>query len=330
MTERPLLVTGMARSGGSWVSRMLVAGGGLVHVNEPFNRRHPPGLSPGILNIPPPVAYQFVGPHNEAAHMAGFSDMLALRYRLSAELRANRSPYDLAKMARYLVAFNAGRARGWRPLVDDPYLVFSAPWMAERFRSQVVVLVRHPAGIVSSCKRIGTRWRDNLPAIAGQPELIETYLRDFEDEIERVASAPFEPIEQACLLYRLIHAAIAEQAAAHPEFVVVRYEDMAADPEAGFRDLYARLGLTYTDRAARAVEAGCQADAGQRARPWARVGFSKTAFQPMDSRANAYAWRTRLSPEEIETVLRSTRDVAGRFYSQAELTGPAPVTTGSQ
>src|SRR5437588_4120696 len=92
----PILVTGMHRSGGSWVAKMIEGGGGVVHVNEPFNRRHPPGLTPGILHVPPPLAYQHVGAHNEAEHLDGFRNMLELRYDLVAELRTNHSVYDLA------------------------------------------------------------------------------------------------------------------------------------------------------------------------------------------------------------------------------------------
>ena len=185
---RPILITGMARSGGSWVSRMVAGGGDVVHINEPFNRRHPPGLTPGILRVPPPRAYQYVGSHNETEYVAGFRDMLRLRYNLVAELRTNRGIYDLAKMAKYAAAFSHGRVRGMRPLIDDPYMVFAAEWMAERLDCQVVMLVRHPAGIVSSLARIGTGWADNLPDIAGQPELVRDYLAPYAEELR--ASGP--------------------------------------------------------------------------------------------------------------------------------------------
>jgi hypothetical protein len=39
----------------------------------------------------------------------------------------------------------------------------------------------------------------------------------------------------------------------------------------------------------------------------------------MDSRANAWAWRRKLSPAEQEDVIRRTADVASRFYSDDEL-----------
>jgi Sulfotransferase family len=315
----PIVITGMHRSGGSWVAKMVEGGGGVVHVNEPFNRRHPPGLTPGILRVPPPLSYQHVGPHNEADHLPGFRDMLELRYGLTAELRANRGAYDLAKAAKYLAAFTYGRARGRRPLIDDPYMVFAAEWLADRLDCQVVMLVRHPAGIVSSLKRIGSGWSDNLPDIASQPELVQRYLREYAADLERAVHQPFDPVAHGALLWLLIHSAIAQQVARHPEFIVVRYEDLATDPVTGFRDLYRRLGLPFDERAEKAVRAGSLAGPGARRNPWGRVGMAKTAFQPMQSADNAWAWRDRLAPDEARIVLRRTRDVAARFYAPDEL-----------
>jgi hypothetical protein len=317
--KTPILLTGMHRSGGSWVAKMIEGGGGVVHVNEPFNRRHPPGLTPGILHVPPPLAYQHVGEHNEAAHLDGFRNMLELRYDLVAELRTNHGVYDLAKAAKYLTAFTYGRARGMRTLIDDPYQVFAAEWLADRLDCRVVMLVRHPAGIVSSLKRIGPGWADNLPDIAAQPELIGRYLREYMDDIVRAAHEPLEPIGHGALLWLLIHSAIAQQLDRHPEFILVRYEDMAMDPENGFRELYEQLDLPWTDRAEKTVREGSMAGPAARNNPWGRVGLGRTAFQPMDSKANAWAWRRRLSPDEAATVIDATRPVAERFYRADEL-----------
>jgi Sulfotransferase family len=315
----PILLTGMHRSGGSWVAKMIEGGGGVVHVNEPFNRRHPPGLTPGILRVPPPRAYQHVGPHNEAEHLAGFRDMLDLRYGLAAELRANHGVYDLVKAAKYQAAFVLGRARGLRPLIDDPYMVFAAEWLAERLDCRVVMLVRHPAGIVSSLKRIGDGWADNLPDIASQPELVRRYLSSYATELERAAGQPLDPVAHGALLWLLIHSAIAQQVARHPEFIVVRYEDLAGDPLPQFRDLYGRLGLDFNARAEKAVRAGSMAGDASRRSAWGRVGMARTAYQPMESKANAWAWRERLTTREITDVIGVTRPVASQFYSPDEL-----------
>ena len=55
--------------------------------------------------------------------------------------------------------------------------------------------------------------------------------------------------------------------------------------------------------------------------PWGRVGLGRTAFQPMQSQANAWAWRDRLSADHVAEVIERTRDVAQRFYTLGELEG---------
>ena len=245
--------------------------------------------------------------------------MLQLRYDLAAELRANRGVYDLAKAAKYLTAFTYGRARGLRPLIDDPYMVFTAEWLAERLDCRVVMLVRHPGGHRLEPEADRHRLerqpaRHRLPARARAP-LPEPHA----DELERAAGQPLDPIAHGALLWLCIHTSIAQQLDRHPDFIMVRYEDLATDPLAGFRDLYERLDLPFTSATRKAVRSGSMAGPGAAPHPWGRVGMAATAYQPMESGANAWAWRDRLSAEQVAEVIERTRDVAEGFYTPAEL-----------
>src|SRR4029079_13904500 len=124
------------------------------------------------------------------------------------------------------------------------------------------------------------------------------------------------------LLWRLIHAGIAQQVARNPRFVVVRYEDLAADPMHAFRALYDRLdGVTFNKSADATVRSGCLSGPAQRPAAWGRGGLGRAACKPVRSQRNAWAWRDRLSPAHISEVLDRTRDVAERFYTPAELEG---------
>src|SRR5687768_16472735 len=77
----PIHVAGMARAGTSWVGEMFRAAGGFLYLNEPFNWKSPPGLSPGILNAPVPVGYPYVDDHNHDIYRPAVRDMLRFRYR---------------------------------------------------------------------------------------------------------------------------------------------------------------------------------------------------------------------------------------------------------
>src|SRR5207249_7628594 len=99
--RRPLLVTGMARAGTSWVGKMIETGGDFVYINEPMNPRHPPGRSPGILNADITQEYLYITDENGSRYLGAFRDTVRFRYHLLAELRRNHRPFDLAKAAKY-------------------------------------------------------------------------------------------------------------------------------------------------------------------------------------------------------------------------------------
>ena len=316
--QEPVVVTGIPRSGTSWVGKLLQASGELTYINEPLNPAHPPGRSPGVLRATVGHAYQYITAANEEGWLEPFRDTFRLRYHVGAELRRNRSPYDLARMAKYASSFLAGRLRGRRPLLDDPYAVLASEWLARRQGCRVIVLVRDPAAIVSSWKRLG--WTADLGALLGQPLLMRDWLEPFRREMDAVAAAPEDLAGRVGLLWRLLYLVAAEYERRCPRLRIIRYEDLAGDPLSAFAGLYATLGLRFDERARRAVVRSTTGSLEGRAHRWSLVrgGLSKTGYRPMDSRANLVAWRDRLSAEEVARVRALTHSVAARWYSPEE------------
>jgi hypothetical protein len=306
----PLLVTGMPRTATSWVGKMLEASGALVYVNEPLNPQHPPGRSPGVLRAEVGHAFQYISEENERVFLPAFRDTVRLRFHPLAELRRNHRPYDLARAAKYTVGFALGRLRGRRALLDDPYAVFAAPWLARRLGCRVVVTVRDPVATVSSWRRLG--WAPRLGELLAQPALVRDRLARFVPDLEAGAGGGVGP---ASLLWRVIYATVAGYRAEIPGLEVVRHEDLSADPVPAFAALYDRLGLPYGPAAERAILAATSAGTGGGAMRWsvAAAGVSRTAARRLDSRANLQVWRERLTPEEVAAVRERTADVAGAF-----------------
>ncbi|GAA3442311.1 sulfotransferase [Planomonospora venezuelensis] len=292
----PLLVTGLPRSGTSWTGKMLSAGGELVYVNEPLNPLPRPGRSPGVLDAEVTHRFQYISADDDGVWLRAFTDTVALRYRFLAELRRNRAPYDLARMVRYGTAFTFGRLTGRRALLDDPFALLSAGWFAERLGCRVVVLVRDPVAFTGSWQRLG--WTVHFRELLDQPRLVRDHprveeLRPLLDSQDRLA--------KAAALWRTARAVTADLAARHPGILVVRYEDLAADPVAGFRRLYGWAGLTWSPRAERRVRRACTAP-GSTAGGFAWHGLSRTAYRPMDSRRALAEARARLTPDEARRV----------------------------
>lgn len=290
----PVLVTGLPRSGTSWAGRMLAAGGDLTYVNEPLNPQHPPGRCPGVLRAQVTHRFQYICAENAADWLPAFRDTVALRYGFLAELRANRSPYDLGRLARYGGAFLYGRLTGRRALLDDPFAVLSAGWFAAALGCKVIALVRDPVAFVASWQRLG--WTIYFHELLEQPLLARDHPRLL-DLRELVGSQ--DRVAKAAALWRFTR----EVLATTPGIRVVSYEELAAAPVSGFRELYRYAGLTWNRRAERRIVRACAAPGPAAAwSGFAWSGLSRTGFRPMDSRQALRSAARGLTPSEVARI----------------------------
>jgi Sulfotransferase family len=297
----------MPRSGTTWVATMLAAGGEVVYVNEPLNPIHPPGRSPGILRASVEHRFQYICPDNESGYLDAYRDLLALRYHPIAELRRNHRPTDVVRMAAYTSRFLAGRARGRRVMIADPFAVLSSEWFGRRLGCRVVVVVRHPLAAVSSRKRLG--WRFAVGELRRQDLLV----RDLLDPLglEHLDPQP-DLLGEGAQLWTVIHRVVAEVRDRIPEIHVVRHEDLSTEPLARFAELYERLGLEFGDRSRRAVRA---ATSGSNP---AELDVDRPHRVRLDSRANLHNWRNRLTAGEVAQIRAICADAAAPFYPEPE------------
>jgi Sulfotransferase family len=314
----PVHIAGMARAGTSWVAEMVRSAGGFVHLNEPFNHKHPPGRSPGILNAPVPVGYLYVTEANAGPYRAALADTFRFRYRHLAEVRANRSMFDLAKMAKYSSTFALGALTGKRPLLDDPYASLAAEWIAATFDGQAAVVIRHPAAMVASYRRLG--YSAHFRHFLDQPLLMADWLEPWRGEMEALVDTD-DRVAQVAVFWRALHHVLAETAARSPRLHIVRYEDLCSDPQGTYERLFAALGLRFGSAARDEVVRGTSGSSKDKSHSWRfsrHGGLSRTAFRPMDSKAMIDAWRKSVTPEEAARIRALTAPVADRFYTDAD------------
>ncbi|GAB4503172.1 MAG: hypothetical protein Fur0043_01640 [Anaerolineales bacterium] len=305
MSERtPILVTGAHRSGTTWVGKMLAANPRVAYLSEPLNVWH----RPGVLGAPVEKWYTYLCAENEAAYLPAFRDTLAFRYGLWREVRALRSRKDVLRMGRDAAIFLRGRLFRQRPLLKDPFAVFSMPWFAARLGCRVVVTVRHPAAFASSLKRLN--WPFDFRDLLGQPLLMRDWLE--EDRAAMEAMPADDLIGQAALLWRMIYRVVARTRDLLPPLIIVRHEDLSRDPLPGYRALYHSLGLDFTPQVERTILNASSAE-NPKELPQKQVHAVK-----LDSRANLDNWKKRLSADEIERVRQVCGEVAALFYSDSE------------
>jgi hypothetical protein len=278
---------------------MLASARDVGYVHEPFSRLHRPGVCRARFE----TWFPYICPENEGPYVAPIRDMLNFRYATGTELRALRTPRDAARMVRDRARFAAWRWRGARALLKDPIAVFSAEWLADRFDMHVLALIRHPAAFASSLNRLG--WTHPFGDFLAQPLLMRDVLGPFEDEIRDHAEHDRSPLDQAILLWKLIHHRLAEYRSRRPDFLFVRHEDLSNAPVAEFAALFGRLALPFDARSRAAVARSTD--------PSNPIDGEPGELR-RDSRSGVWNWTTRLTPEEVRVVRERTEPIARLFY----------------
>jgi hypothetical protein len=302
--SRPILVTGAHRTGTTWVGKMLAASGQAVYISEPLNVLH----RPGVLRLPVKHWYTYICAENEGEYLPAFRETLSYRYHLWAAIRSLRSRKDLLRMGRDAGIFLTGRLRRQRPLLKDPFAVFSIPWFIERLGCQVVVTVRHPAAFASSLRRLG--WRFDFADLLAQPLLMRDLLEPCRSEMEELLKTPDDVIAQASLLWRMVYQAVLRFRERTPGIQLARHEELSQRPVDCYRDLYATLGLDFTRRAEETILSASSADNPK------EVSQKAAHAVRLDSTANLDNWRRRLTPEEIGRVRALTAGAAAQYYPE--------------
>lgn len=299
-----VLLTGIPRSGTTWVGRILTVSGELGYINEPFNLAN----SPGSFRVPADHWYTYVSEENEAQFLPALEQGLAFKYPLARELRRCRNRTDLHHTLRSWRSF--ARSRGRRPLVKEPHAVFSAAWFARRLESDIVVMVRAPLAVVSSWKRL--EWDVDFANLLEQPALMRDWLAPFEPEMRAALSGSWQLVDRVALLWRVIYSVVAD--GRFPKAHLLRHEDLSQDPSDGYRQLYDALGLTFTNDVVEAVRASSSSE----------NPTETTVEQPhetqIDSRSNLGNWRRRLNQDEIDRIRRITEETAARYYTDLSWT----------
>jgi hypothetical protein len=298
---QPILVTGSHRSGTGWVGSVLAASPQPVgYVWEPFSILHRPGTCAARF----PHWFPYICPENEAGVREAVADMLAWRYAYGAELGAVRSPKDAARMARDAARFARHRRAGALPLLKDPIAVFSAEWLAETFGARPVLLVRHPAAFAASIKRL--RLRHPFGHFLAQPLMMRDWLSPYAAELERFAGEEQDLVDQAILLWNVIHEALAAYRTRHPEWPLLRLEDVSRRPLEEFHAIFDRLDLARDGRVDALVRE--TSDASNPAEAATADSIRR------DSAAHVWNWKRTLGEDEVERVREGTGALAATFY----------------
>jgi hypothetical protein len=180
----PILVTGVHRSGTNWMASSLRARGEVIYISEPLDILQ----SPSFFEFPLENWNTYINEANEGLFLESYRSAFRFHLETGREIRKLRSVEASVRLGKRSLKYLVGRLQSRRPLVRDAFAVFSGPWFARRLGCRVVVIVRHPAALVSSLKRLG--WTFDFRHLLRQPALMDDRLAEFRGEREAALRAP--------------------------------------------------------------------------------------------------------------------------------------------
>jgi hypothetical protein len=298
-----ILVTGSHRSGTTWTGNMIALSNQVFYIDEIFN----PTRDPGRCRIVFDKWFTHISPGTGEPYSSALRETIVdHRYRLITGLQSSESLKGAAvRIREYCRNFVASFRPDLRSLLKDPIALFSAEWLAESFDMDVVVMIRHPAGFVSSL--VKNSYYFPFEDLQSQQMLMREYLSKFDRQIQ---DAPTRLIEQAILEWRIFYSVVHSYQRRHPSWLFVRYEDLAADPVTGFMNIYQKLNLDWSPALENKIV--------QFSSPYNPVETNETMAIKRNSQELIQQWKNRLSAEEISLIKEKSVDVWSLFYQDSD------------
>jgi hypothetical protein len=308
LPNRWIAVTGMIRSGTTFLGKVLSLPYDVAYLHEPFN-----GGSSRADDQP--FRPRYVRPGSNGHGTDEYRRHLSNIFHLNLNLPTTRHPRDsvMRRVGKHIVGsrgpVHLALAR-ISPLnrigvLKDPTCKLSLAYLHQEFGVRPVIVVRHPASLAASLKRVG--WWPEMKDFTDQPELIDDF---FSDEPEFLHRSWPSPLHEAMAHWRATHKVLLAQANQYEDWILLTHEDVSAQPLSVFRRLYDDLDLSWSPRIERRIH---QMTRG-------RNTTEASGDQAMDlQRDSASIFRHRrdsLPLTERREIYDIVADVALQFYSE--------------
>jgi len=285
----PILVTGMYRSGTTWIGAMLAATG-LWPLHEPFNPNQ--GLWP-----------------DELAYAAGAEARPDIDALVAELLRGrHRRVVRLPHADRWFSPLGVLPIAPRRVLLKDPSAALLSEYLVRRHGMLALVVYRHPAAVVGSFVRLGWPTGALVGRLLSSRPLMDEWLAPSAARMEAVIGR--RDWVSGAVLYGCVATVLLGLEERNRESMTrLSFEDLCADPVERFRELHARLDLPYHAGVARAHERLTEAGGPRADRPH---GVRRR------SAAMADRWRSEVAEPDTVAVREAWERFELPFYQDAD------------
>jgi hypothetical protein len=302
-----IFVTGVPRSGTTFVGTMLSSPLEVDYIHEPFNPRcGMPGITQG---------YRYVRPGLDTEEMQRYHALVKTIFSYDLKLKGRIPEKDswLRKATKRVVGsrgpFHLRLARSnpfhKAAVIKDPTGGLLSEYLYLHFNVRPVIVIKHPTSFIASLKRVN--WWPGFSRLGDQQCLIEDYFSDDTDFVTRDWS---DPVLGAAAFWRAMHKVLLTQASKYPDWQVVTHERLSQDPVSTFRHLYDALDLPWHGSVQRKILRLTQGNRSAEARSGAVQDFRRNSADIFKMR------RDSLTLRERKAIFEIVEDVALQLYTR--------------
>jgi hypothetical protein len=279
----PLLIVSLPRSGSSWVGKTLGRASDALYLREPISQSHL------ALNKRRGVVFN-IDPSS-----------LPPGYAASARAAFDGVPAFPANVVTFPGQWRLSARRRSR-LVIKEVNPLALEWLIREYRPRIIYLIRHPAAVAASFARLGWLAEERHPDMEARFSAQRLGLTGA--DLGRVAGSPWA--EHGALQALVMERAL-RTLADHDDHLVVRYEEICAEPVALFRRLFDFAGLRWDSGMEEKIVAETELAEHNRYETYSTHRSSRTLID---------SWRTEVAPDALAELKRAFLSFAPAHYRE--------------
>ncbi len=298
MTNAPILISGCPRSGTTFCGNIISSAPDVFEVYEPFNHDF-------TYDLEFPEKFFRLTPDNQAGHKSRVDRMMGLASRAErlkllprGGIDQLRSKKDMAASLalKKLVQDRPSFLHAKRLSIKDPIAFYSAEWLANVYDARVIMMCRHPGGVVSSYLNLG--WEAETKYIVDHP--LPLSQGKFDAEIANWRAKPEDTVGAVILQWKLFTQATLDLHQLHADWFFCLHDQLCDHPVDVFRAMFAAIDLPFTPE----IETQIVDDTGATnivdPKQHTQHNLKRQSSELKDS------WRKRLDDETASRILNET------------------------
>ena len=291
--EKSIFISGMHRSGTSWVADIIATGGKYIIKDEEIFLPNYPSQ-----NKPINIWYEYINSKNENKYIEYIENVLSNKYYIKNNLSFSKSVNERIRVY-YLKAYSLIRKLFYESLpliLVEPLGLLSSEWFANTYKCKIVIIIRHPAAIISSLKINKIKYRFlNDNSLLTQNDFVKDHINLLIKDKKDIPG-PNDIIGQGILMWKILYNYVLKLQNNNNNWIFVKHEDLSLDPIKEFKVIFNKLGLLFSNKTINKINILCSEDNKNYLLPDERDNNKR------NSKELIYRWHEILTEEEIEAV----------------------------